>query len=100
MDAKLSFSRSLKSGTLLLVLLTVGLSAIAFSFDSAAGRSLSRTFSLTMPFWVCALASAGLGFWVIPVLRRLKAGQIIREDGPQTHLKKAGTPTMGGIFFI
>jgi phospho-N-acetylmuramoyl-pentapeptide-transferase len=27
-------------------------------------------------------------------------GQIIREDGPQTHLQKAGTPTMGGVFFV
>jgi phospho-N-acetylmuramoyl-pentapeptide-transferase len=41
-----------------------------------------------------------LGQWVIPLLQRLKTGQIIREDGPQAHLKKAGTPTMGGIFFI
>ena len=36
----------------------------------------------------------------IPVLTRLKAGQNIREDGPQSHLKKAGTPSMGGIAFI
>jgi phospho-N-acetylmuramoyl-pentapeptide-transferase len=40
------------------------------------------------------------GYFVIPVLQALKTGQIIREDGPQAHLKKAGTPTMGGIFFI
>jgi UDP-N-acetylmuramyl pentapeptide phosphotransferase/UDP-N-acetylglucosamine-1-phosphate transferase len=33
------------------------------------------------------------------MLQALKTGQIIREDGPQAHLKKAGTPTMGGIFF-
>lgn len=36
----------------------------------------------------------------IPVLRRLKFGQNIRKEGPQSHLKKAGTPTMGGIIFI
>ena len=36
----------------------------------------------------------------IPLLRRLKFGQNIREDGPKTHLKKAGTPTMGGVIFI
>ena len=35
----------------------------------------------------------------IPVLRR-KAGQNIREDGPQSHLSKAGTPSMGGIAII
>jgi phospho-N-acetylmuramoyl-pentapeptide-transferase len=49
---------------------------------------------------VAALIAAGVGYGVIPVLRRLKAGQVIQEDGPQSHLKKAGTPTMGGIFFV
>lgn len=34
---------------------------------------------------------------VIPILRKLKIGQIERDDGPQSHLKKQGTPTMGGI---
>lgn len=38
-----------------------------------------------------------LGPLFIPMLRRLKFGQSIREDGPKIHLKKAGTPTMGGI---
>ena len=37
---------------------------------------------------------------VIPLLRRLKVGQIEREDGPQSHLKKQGTTTMGGIIII
>lgn len=37
---------------------------------------------------------------VLPMLHKLKFGQYIREDGPRTHLKKAGTPTMGGIIFI
>ncbi|MGE5390587.1 MAG: phospho-N-acetylmuramoyl-pentapeptide-transferase [Deltaproteobacteria bacterium] len=41
-----------------------------------------------------------LGPLMIPVLTRLKFGQSIREEGPQGHLKKAGTPTMGGIIFI
>lgn len=36
----------------------------------------------------------------IPILRRLKFGQTVRDDGPATHFKKAGTPTMGGIIFI
>lgn len=36
----------------------------------------------------------------VKALRRLKFGQEIRKDGPQTHLKKQGTPTMGGILFI
>ncbi|AIQ37257.1 MULTISPECIES: phospho-N-acetylmuramoyl-pentapeptide-transferase [Paenibacillus] len=36
----------------------------------------------------------------IPLLRRMKFGQQVRDDGPQSHLKKAGTPTMGGIVII
>ncbi|HEY8463691.1 MAG TPA: phospho-N-acetylmuramoyl-pentapeptide-transferase [Bacillota bacterium] len=41
-----------------------------------------------------------LGPPVIKLLHRLKFGQSIREDGPQSHLKKAGTPTMGGVLII
>lgn len=42
----------------------------------------------------------GGGYFIIPILRRLKAGQQIREDGPQSHKKKGGTPTMGGLIFM
>jgi phospho-N-acetylmuramoyl-pentapeptide-transferase len=41
-----------------------------------------------------------LGPIFIPILRRLKFGQQIREDGPQAHKKKSGTPTMGGIIIL
>ena len=41
-----------------------------------------------------------IGPWVIRKLAMLQIGQYVRNDGPQTHLKKAGTPTMGGIFII
>jgi len=41
-----------------------------------------------------------IGKFLIPELRRLKAGQEIREEGPKWHAGKAGTPTMGGIMFI
>ena len=34
---------------------------------------------------------------MIPILQRLKVGQSEREDGPKSHLKKSGTPTMGGL---
>ena len=37
---------------------------------------------------------------IIPILRRLKVGQMEREDGPESHLKKQGTPTMGGIIMM
>ncbi len=46
------------------------------------------------------ILSAVLGIWLIPVLRRLKFGQEIREEGPKWHAKKSGTPTMGGLIFI
>jgi phospho-N-acetylmuramoyl-pentapeptide-transferase len=41
-----------------------------------------------------------LGPWMIERLRRLQVGQYIREEGPQAHLKKAGTPTMGGLLIL
>lgn len=46
------------------------------------------------------IVSVILGAIIIPVLKKLKVGQIEREDGPQSHLKKQGTPTMGGIVII
>jgi phospho-N-acetylmuramoyl-pentapeptide-transferase len=46
------------------------------------------------------LISTLLGPLAIPMLHRLKFGQNIREDGPKSHQKKAGTPTIGGIIFI
>ncbi len=41
-----------------------------------------------------------LGCMIIPILKKLKVGQIERDDGPQSHLKKQGTPTMGGMIII
>ena len=41
-----------------------------------------------------------IGKFLIPELRKLKAGQEIRADGPTWHMSKAGTPTMGGVMFI
>ena len=42
----------------------------------------------------------GPGAGVIPLLRRLKFGQTERDDGPKSHLKKTGTPTMGGLMIL
>ena len=41
-----------------------------------------------------------LGIIIVPILRKLKVGQIERDDGPESHLKKQGTPTMGGIIIM
>lgn len=51
-------------------------------------------------YLISAIISLVLGPIVIPELRKLKIGQSIRQDGPQSHLAKSGTPTMGGIIFI
>ena len=53
-----------------------------------------------VPFAVAAVATALVGTVAVPMLHRLKTGQIIRTEGPQAHLKKGGTPTMGGLYFV
>ena len=49
---------------------------------------------------VGAVLSGTIGWFLLPVLRALKAGQSIREVGPTWHNSKAGTPMMGGLMFI
>ncbi|MCM1091947.1 MAG: phospho-N-acetylmuramoyl-pentapeptide-transferase [Butyrivibrio sp.] len=56
--------------------------------------------SLVGPVMAAFLLTAVGGPIVIPFLRRLKCGQTVRDDGPATHLKKGGTPTMGGILIV
>ena len=46
------------------------------------------------------VASVVLSLIIVPILKKLKVGQIERAEGPQSHLKKQGTPTMGGIIMI
>jgi phospho-N-acetylmuramoyl-pentapeptide-transferase len=55
---------------------------------------------LILPFLGCFLGVGLLGRIAVPLLRAIKAGQFIREDGPQAHLQKSGTPTMGGIYVV
>lgn len=47
-----------------------------------------------------ALLTILIGRFMLPLLRRLHVGQTIRAEGPERHLSKAGTPTMGGLIFI
>lgn len=49
---------------------------------------------------ICILLSMGLGKVFVPMLKKKKIGQNIRTVGPQSHMVKEGTPTMGGIIFI
>ncbi len=53
-----------------------------------------------LPVVVSFVLSAILCKTMIPFLHKLKFGQFVRDDGPQSHLKKAGTPTMGGIMIV
>lgn len=49
---------------------------------------------------VSFVATIILSIIIIPILKKLKVGQMERDDGPQSHLKKQGTPTMGGIIMM
>ncbi len=99
-EAKSSTRLFNQSGISLLIALGVVLSGGVLTCDLVAHRLPWQINSLTLPFGVCTVVTTVLGYGVIPMLVRLKTGQIIREDGPQAHLKKAGTPTMGGVFFV
>lgn len=55
---------------------------------------------IIIPVIIAFAVSACLGPIVIPFLRKLKVGQTVRDEGPQSHLKKTGTPTMGGILIL
>lgn len=57
-------------------------------------------FQIVIPVLISFAISVALGPIIIPFLRKLKMGQTERVEGVQSHLKKAGTPTMGGIIFL
>ena len=56
----------------------------------------TQTSNLVIAF----IATFILGLFIMPILRRFKVGQIVRDDGPKEHLKKQGTPTMGGVVLL
>ena len=55
---------------------------------------------LIVAFWAALAAALLMGPVYIPLLKRLKFGQTERDDGPESHLVKAGTPTIGGLIFL
>lgn len=61
---------------------------------------MAETWRLTAALLFSALTALALGPLVLPILRRLKAGQTIREEMHASHQAKAGTPTMGGLIFV
>jgi phospho-N-acetylmuramoyl-pentapeptide-transferase len=99
MEGKSADIRGLNpTGTVLLILLATVLTGSIVWLDWQNGKSL--TTSLILPFLVSTAIVTAIGYQAVPLLKQLKMGQFIREDGPQAHLKKAGTPTMGGIFVV
>src|SRR3989337_4597495 len=69
----------------------------AYSFLNVFRYITFRTiYAAVTALIICAIA----GPWLIGKLRSLQIGQTIREDGPQSHYAKKGTPTMGGVMVI
>lgn len=61
---------------------------------------MSDVVLLILSLAVSFVITVAAGFFVLRWLRKLKAGQSIREEGPESHQVKAGTPTMGGLMFL
>ena len=57
-------------------------------------------YRIIIPVLIAFALSVILGPVVIPILRKMKMGQTEREEGVQSHLAKAGTPTMGGVIIL
>ncbi len=57
-------------------------------------------YNVFFPVLIAFALSVIMGPLIIPVLRKLKMGQTEREEGVKSHLKKAGTPTMGGVIIL
>lgn len=55
---------------------------------------------IVVPVLIAFALSVAMGPFIIPFLRKLKMGQTEREEGVKSHLKKAGTPTMGGVMIL
>ncbi len=93
METNVRSSNSLinPSGWLLFAFLGISLTVITLvHLDLISTRNLLLS----------AVISGLSGYLIVPILQKMKASQVIQEDGLQSHLKKVGTPTMGGIFFI
>ncbi|MGB3492734.1 MAG: phospho-N-acetylmuramoyl-pentapeptide-transferase [Elainellaceae cyanobacterium] len=100
MGAKVFYGEGLKlSGQALFWSLSLLLAIAAYVIEVTLDATATGM-TLVFPLVLTCFCVAAVGYWAVPLLRALKAGQFIREDGPQAHLAKAGTPTMGGLFFV
>ena len=61
---------------------------------------MNANYDVIVPVLISFGISVVLSPIVIPFLKKLKFGQFVRDDGPESHLKKSGTPTMGGLIIL
>jgi phospho-N-acetylmuramoyl-pentapeptide-transferase len=85
----LTLEKSLSGKNLFYFTLSATLLTIVFFFKG-----------FILSFIAALVVTLFLGANAIPVLKEIKFGQVIREDGPASHFKKSGTPTLGGVFLI
>lgn len=75
------------------------LALIIMALSMASDRWIPNSL-LSLPLIISTILSAVVTSLGIPRLRALKLGQVIREEGPESHLNKTGTPTMGGLLVV
>jgi phospho-N-acetylmuramoyl-pentapeptide-transferase len=63
------------------------------------GKNMNKMI-LLIAFFSALFITYFLGFYVIPMLKKLRFEQMINKEGPTWHSKKSGTPTMGGIMLV
>ena len=91
----------LADGATLGWLVALGSICAAGAADAGAIPSIAaREGGITLPMVAAMLLTATAGHFCVPLLRRVRASQTVRENGPKAHLSKAGTPTAGGLFVI
>ncbi|KFF41552.1 MAG: phospho-N-acetylmuramoyl-pentapeptide-transferase [Candidatus Atelocyanobacterium thalassa] len=93
------FIKKISENNLLILLVLINILLIG-GFIKLGDQSINFHHILTLPLGISVLISSSLGYISIPLLKKLKIEQVIQEDGIKKHFSKAGTPTMGGIFFI
>ena len=70
------------------------------SLDSGFNVLSYLTVRAVFAMMTALLVTLVLGKWIISKLQHYQIGQVIRDDGPESHLEKKGTPTMGGVLIL
>ena len=61
---------------------------------------MNLNLNVVLPILISFAITVLLSPFIIKYLQKLKFGQFVRDDGPESHLSKAGTPTMGGVIIV